>query len=117
VSASDRTVNYAWKQGGSWRQEIVDSLVSTGAEAERITLKLDKNGQPHLVYYDSGLGALKYATKDAQGWRRETIDGASAGEYESLCLDTDGQPFVAYFAAADKELRIAHRVAAKSGQK
>jgi hypothetical protein len=116
-SASDRTVNYAWKQGEVWHQETVDSLVSTGAESERIFLKVDKSGRPHIVYYDSGLGALKYATRDDKGWHRETIDSDNAGDYASFCLDGSDQPYVSYYASADKELRIAHRGPVDLGQK
>jgi hypothetical protein len=115
INASMRTINYAWREGAAWHQVTVDSLVSTGAEADRVSLKLDKSGHPHVVYYDSGLGTLKYATwdkdsnKDKQEWRREIIDSGNAGQYASLCLDQNDQPYVSYYRATDRELRIAHR--------
>jgi hypothetical protein len=116
-SASDRTVNYAWKEGDVWHQETVDSLVSTGAEYERISLKLDKSGRPHILYNDSGLGALKYGTRDEHGWHTETIDNSGSGEYPSLSLDSNDQPYVAYYAAATRELRVAYRPALEPVQK
>lgn len=121
INATARTVNYAWREGAVWHQQIIDSLVSTGAEADRVSLKLDKGGHPHVVYYDSGLGTLKYATQDKNKsdkieWRTETVDDGNAGQYASLCLDENGQPYVSYYRATDRELRVAHRQASDSAQ-
>jgi len=117
VNATARNINYAWRQGTDWHHEVVDSLVSTGADSDRVSLKLDTSGRPHAVYYDSGLGALKYATRDEQGWHTETIDNGDAGEYASLCLDENDQPYVSYYATADRKLHIAHRSSSDSVQK
>lgn len=117
VNAAARTINYAWQQGADWHQEVVESLVSTGADADRVSLKLDKGGRPRAVYYDSGSGSLKYATRDEQGWHTETIEIGDAGEYVSLCLDENDQPYVSYYAATDRKLHIAHRPSSVSVQK
>jgi hypothetical protein len=110
MSASERQVVYARQEDGAWKKEVVDSLVSTGSDTDRISLKLDKSGQPHLVYYDSRQGQLKYAARGKSDWNIELIDTGAAGEYASLSLDEKGQPYVAYYASIDRELRIAHRV-------
>lgn len=109
INATARTIGYAWREGSVWHDETIDSLVSTGADADRVSLKLDRNGRPHVVYYDSGLGALKYATRDKREWRTETIDQDNAGQYASLCLDEKDQPYVSYYTATTRELRLAHR--------
>jgi len=109
VNALARSINYAWQQGEVWHRETVDSLVSPGSDADRVSLKLDRNGRPHVVYYDSGLAALKYATRDEKGWHTETIDNGNGGEHPSLSLDENGHPYVAYYAANARELRVAHR--------
>jgi hypothetical protein len=111
INATERTINYAWRAGAVWHQETVDSVASTGSDSDRISLKIDKSGRPHLVYYDSGLGTLKYATrdKDKKEWRTEIIDDGSAGQYASLALDETDRPYVSYYRASDKQLRIAHR--------
>ena len=109
IDVTKRTINYAWREDVVWHRETIDSLVSTGTEADRISLKLDKSGRPHVAYYDSGLGTLKYATRDKTEWHTETIDNNDAGEYESLSLDENDQPFVSYYTAVNRELRIAHR--------
>jgi hypothetical protein len=110
IDVAAQTINYAWRQGSTWHQETVDSLVSVGADSDRLSLKLDRGGRPHLVFYDSGLGSLKYATRDDKGWHIETVDADNAGNYASLYLDTDDQPYVSYSALTDEELRIAYRL-------
>ncbi len=117
VNATGRTINYAWREGAVWHRETVDSLVSTGSDADRVSLKLDRTGRPHVVYHDSGSGALKYATRDDQGWHTETIDSGDAGDFPSLSLDDNDQPYVAYYAAAARELRVAHRAPSDSVRK
>lgn len=109
IDASTRTVNYAWREGPAWHEETLDFLVSTGADGDRVSLRLDGKGQPHVVYNDSGSAVLKYAMRDKEGWHTEIIDRGDAGEYASLSLDDKDQPYVAYYAITDKELRIAHR--------
>jgi hypothetical protein len=118
INSTERSINYAWREGTVWHDETVDSLISAGGDSDRVSLKLDKNGRPHLVYYDSGLGALKYATRDKEKkeWHTEIIDGGSAGQYASLCLDENDQPYVSYYRSTDRELRIAHRQVLNSGQ-
>jgi hypothetical protein len=117
INATERSIGYAWREGDVWHQETIGSLVSTGADADRIALKLDRSGRPHVVFYDSGLGTLKYATRDKEQWRIETIDAGNSGQYASLYLDENDQPYVSYYAAAGRELRIAHRESLDSVQK
>lgn len=115
INVTTRTINYAWREGAIWHQEVVDSLMSPGGDASHVSLKLDRSGRPHVVYYDSGRGVLRYATQDHEKdksdsppWHIETIDDGDAGRYASLCADDRDQLYVSYYSA-DGELRIAHR--------
>jgi len=108
IDTATRTVNYVSREGADWSEETLDVLVSTGADSDRVSLRLDGKGQPHVIYNDSGLGVLKYATRDKQGWHTEVIDTGEAGGYASLSLDENDQPYVIYYAGTEKELRIAH---------
>lgn len=114
IDVGTRTLNYALRGGSKWKTETVDYLVSAGSDRDHIVLKIDSTGQPHLVYCDSGLGVLKYASRDDNGWTTETIDDDEAGDYASLWLDENDQPYISYSALADKQLRIAHRVSPSS---
>ena len=109
INTTDRTVEYSWKESDGWHQETVDTLVATGAETDRVSLKLDRTGSPHVVYYDSGLGALKYATHDKSGWHMETINDGNAGRYASLSLMQNDEPYISYYTASGTELHLAHR--------
>jgi hypothetical protein len=117
VNATERTVEFGWREKDGWHQETVDSLVATGAEADRVSLKLDRKGDPRIVYYDSGLGALKYAIRDKAGWHTETIDGGNAGQYASLSLNENDEPYVSYYTTSAMELHLAHRRSADASAK
>lgn len=110
IDASHRSVNYTWRQGPTWKVEILDFLTSAGADSDQISLKLDKSGRPHVAYYDSGPGVLKYATRDDKGWHVETVEKDNAGEHASLVLDNDDQPYISYSAPFNQELRVAHQL-------
>ncbi len=62
------------------------------------SLALDSAGYPHISYYDETNGNLKYARRDAAGWRIETVasDG-DVGQYSSLALDATGNPHISYW--------------------
>jgi hypothetical protein len=62
------------------------------------SMKMDKNGYPHISYYDRTYGALMYITMDENGWRSEEfVDNQYyAGRYTSLALDSYGRPHISY---------------------
>jgi len=110
IDMSARTVNYSWREATGWKTEAVDYLSSTGSDRERINLQMDTNGRPHVVYFDPGLAILKYASRSDKGWSMETVDSDDAGEFASLRLDENNQPYISYTALAGNQLRIAHRL-------
>jgi len=110
INTTDRTVNFSRQDKDGWHQEVIDSVVATGADADRVALKLDRNGLPQVIYYDSGLGSLKYAFRDQKGWHTETIDNGNGGQFASLSLNEDFEPYVSYYTTGGSELRLAHRL-------
>jgi hypothetical protein len=40
-------------------------------------------------------------------WQIETIDGSAVGSYTSLVLDSQGSPWIAYYDAANRDLKLA----------
>ena len=85
----------------------MDRITGELGQADRVSLRLDSQDQPHVAYYDSGVGALKYAERDDKGWHVEVVDLGNVGECSSLCLDVINRPYIAYYDAADGQLRIA----------
>jgi hypothetical protein len=76
-------------------------------------LALDGWGYPHIAYYATTTGNLKYAHSDGAGWNIETVDWrADVGRYASLALDDSGYPHISYFDATLARLNHAQKNAA-----
>lgn len=113
LDVDHRKVKYTHWNGKNWETQLVDQLVGRADNIDRISLKLDRQNRPHLVYYDSGLGMLKYAARLDDGWHIERVDSSpQTGLHPSLCLDDQGRPFVAYYDLANGVLRFAARKSA-----
>lgn len=82
-------LRYAYKSGGAWTVEIVDTGVSS------TFLVLDPLDNPHIAY--AGPEGVIHAVKSAGAWTLETVD--SLGSNPSLALYPDGIPHVAYQTA------------------
>lgn len=52
--------------------------------------------EPHISYYDDTPAALKYARWDGSAWLTQTVSNAG-GHFNSLALDSDGNPRIAYY--------------------
>jgi len=88
LDVDHRKVKYTHWNGKNWETQLVDQLVGRADNIDRISLKLDRQNRPHLVYYDSGLGMLKYAARLDDGWHIERVDSSpQTGLHPSLCLD------------------------------
>jgi hypothetical protein len=79
-----------------WEIETVDS---EGVVGEYTSLALDRDGYPHISYYDATNEALKYVYKDSSGWHIETVyEGTwDRGRYTSLALDGNEYPHITCF--------------------
>ncbi len=94
----------------NWTIVRVDTVGSVGQYA---SLRIDRTGSLHLVYYDSDNRALKYATCSAgcsspAGWGRLFLDRtADVGQYASLALGPNGELHVSYYDATAHDLKYA----------
>jgi len=110
LDVDHRKVKYTHWTGKKWETEFVDQLIGRADNIDRISLKLDRDDRPHMVYYDSGLGMLKYAVRLDDGWHIERIDPSpQTGLHPSLSLDNGGRAFVSYYDMANGALRFAAR--------
>ncbi len=92
-------LRYAFYDGSAWVIQVVDPNVGMDTLQKSYTsLVLDAGGLPHIGYYDSMGGHLKYAWHDGAAWHTEIVDSAyHSGQYPSLALDSAGRPHISYY--------------------
>ncbi len=90
-------LNYAFKSGGSWTHQNVDSSGSIGTYAGRYPdLALDSSGKAHIVYFDYLTSSIKYANNSAGSWNIETVTTGGVYWSGAIALDSGNNPYVAY---------------------
>ena len=103
----DGDLKYAWYNGSAWQIETIDSGDNNNNELTGIhsSLALDKNGRPHISYWDFTNGDVKYAQYNGNDWQIEIIDDLPNGgwyNWTSLDLDNAGHPHVSYYDATNQ---------------
>lgn len=88
-----------------WKFEVIDSEGKVGYYAK---MKIDKNGNIHVAYYDATQKALKYAVKSGNVWKISVIDkNDDPGRFVSLYVDKNGNIHISYFVKDREEIRYA----------
>ena len=115
----DQTLKYTTQlvrdngDAGSWSTPVVvDSSAPNGGRGvgTDISLKIDNWGRPHVAYYDSVRGDLKYAFSSGDDFQITTLDSAgNTGEMPALLLDSTDAAFIAYYRRSSSELRLAEK--------
>ncbi len=100
ANCGDATIN--------WTVAIVDDTCNAGSTGP--SLAIDDSNNPHIAYYDSTAGNLKYAFHDGLMWTLLTVDNSvdNVGGYPSLDLDSSNKPHVSYADATDGYLEYAY---------
>lgn len=103
--ADEYTIHYARWDGIRWHIETVDRLLDA---FETLSLALDEEGHPHLVYTYDWQENVRYARRDGEQWHRtDLLELGDDVEHLSLALDSDGHPHLLYqsselmYAASD----------------
>jgi len=90
-------LKYTSSNGKEWKSELVDD--SSIAVGRYSSLKIDKDGNPHIAYMDYKNNIVRYATRDHNGklWSLFLPDPHSkgSGDYSSIGLDSHGNPRIA----------------------
>ncbi len=88
-----RALRYAYFDGDTWN---IHYTVSSGGSWNSI--KLDKLNNPYISHSDYQIpGALLYLSHwNGSNWITEFVDSVDAGIYNSLCLDSNNFPHIAY---------------------
>lgn len=103
-------LHYATWDGRQWKRQIIDS--------EHVNyytcIRLDKDGHPRISYYlyhapdKSYLLHLKFASFDGTKWTIETVDKRiETGKFNSVAVDAEGYPHIAYSHVALGDLLYA----------
>ncbi len=101
-------LNHAWWDGSNWQIEAVEGALFLG-EVSHVSMVMDEEGYPHIVYSD--LGGLSMAYKSSSGWHIQKIDGSGwFHEVNSLALDDDNLAYVSYGNDRDGELKYAREL-------
>ena len=120
---------YAFSPGPPLGYKWSISAIDTGGDfVDRrglyASLGYDSAGMPHIAYQRSSLPQgdfLRHAYRVHSGgncgpslaWRCDTVDtGADIGQYASLDLDSNDDPWIAYYSAADSAPKVAEKVGA-----
>lgn len=112
VAYGDDHLYYARCVGVDCTVEVVDAADYVGMYA---SLALDRQGYPHIAYYDLGKmdtcddEKVKYAAWNGSQWRIEVVDQGCLGDYPSIALDAQDVPHISYFDMVSDNLMLADR--------
>ncbi len=73
------------------------------------SMAVDPKGQPHIAYYDTDAGALRYLRGDGEGgWTQPVVvdEAGDAGRYAQIAIDTQGRPHLAWYSHGAEETAL-----------
>jgi hypothetical protein len=115
---SKQYLKLAVRDNGQWKTEVVDDGQKKSSNVGGFSsVKVDSRGRIHISYIDTGNGFLKYAVKENNTWNIEAADDCEfVGNFTSLALDKDGNPYISY--TVDKspnkpDLHLAKKIGGK----
>lgn len=105
-SYTDYDLKYAFKNGGSWDSEYVDT---EGWAGNHNSITLDLSGYPKIAYYDRQNGGnLKYASWNGSDWDISVVDNSGdVGKYTSIEYSRKNGPYISYYNETNGSLKLA----------
>ena len=107
-SNTDHDLKYAYWDDSAWDISVVDVDCGNypGGSNGPISMVLDSNGYPHILYSDSTGDFLKYAHWNGSAWEIETINPYNSWG-EDIFVDSNNCPHVTY--CDDNGIKYAYR--------
>lgn len=89
-------LKYAKWTGSSWNIQTVDSIGDLlGSD---ISIALDTNNHPHILYDGGEKRGVKYAKWTGSSWSIQKVDNSADASYDtSLALDLNNCPHICYY--------------------
>ena len=106
------SIRYARFDGKKWN--TIQVAKDSGEIGYTCSIVISKDGVPHLTWYQlSGPTPnylhMRYAVLKDNAWLARTLDfDGETGKWNSMVLDSEGNPLVSYSAWVNGELRVAH---------
>jgi hypothetical protein len=108
---SEGHLRYVAWDGSNWQVQTVYTAAAGALLSGQTALALDDAGWPHITFVErsSLVEQLRYAHWDGATWQVETLDDkGQVGRFNSMALDSDDAPYIAYYDARFGDLRLAH---------
>jgi hypothetical protein len=100
-------LKYAHWDGKKWYLQEVDP--GTGLIAYHCSIKYTTDDRPQISWYLEGSFILRYAALEDGVWQARSVEtGTESGKWNSLFLDKNNLPHVAYTSFKGGELKYAH---------
>lgn len=103
----------------NWGCTAIDTATNVGGAAENNSYAVDRNGVGWISYYDQGNGDLRVANYVGTGgtgcalssWTCTSVDTTNdVGQFTSIGIDSNGNPWVSYRDITNTGLRVARYV-------
>lgn len=105
ANATDNYLHYTYFTGSGWNYQQV-ALLDPLSWHNDLVLADD---EPIISYYDSANG-LMVATLAGSGWVSTIVDSSpNVGQYNSIALDINDRPMIAYYDATHSALKLARQ--------
>jgi hypothetical protein len=114
VGALTASARLASWDGKMWQLRQADTMAANDQHVigYSIALAIDREGSPHLSYWNINVPLVKYATLKNGKWIIDVVDSPGLPAYwdrNSIAVTADGRPFMSYYDARRGELRLAHK--------
>src|SRR6266852_919703 len=107
ICYTPREMKYIHWNGQKWSSQQVDP--NSGLIAYHCSIQFAQHDVPHITWYLESVFVLRHAALEDGTWKVRSVEvGMESGKWNSLVLDKNNLPHVAYSSFAKDELKYAH---------
>jgi hypothetical protein len=100
ICVAARELKYVTLRDGKWVTQVIDP--GSGTLSYHCSIAVSADGNPHLSWYHEFLPGgkqfshLRHAEMEEGVWVVRSVDGGISGKWNSMALDAQGSPRIAY---------------------